>query len=297
VVTAASLVPENVGGQVFLNEARAEANLGAEGEPCDGRWYLDTGASNHMSGERASFAELDERITGSVKFGDGSTVGIHGRGTVLFTIRSGRQRALTDVYFIPRLKTSIVSLGQLDENGCDVNISAGVMTLVDSHGNQLAQVRRNARRLYVVKLEIAAPVCLAAQHGDDAWRWHARFGHLHFDAMRRMAREGMVHGLPTVEHVEQLCDACLVGKQRRAPFPQKAKYRATDALELVHADLCGPITPATPGGKLLHAAHGRCELLHVGAPLDHQGWRRGSDQEIQGRHRTPGSSSAPHLPH
>nr|XP_051190220.1 uncharacterized protein LOC127303539 [Lolium perenne] len=138
VVTAASLVPDTVGSQVFLNEARAEANLGAEGEPCDGRWYLDIGASNHMSGDRASFAELDERITGSVKFGDGSTVGIHDRGTVLFTIRSGRQRALTDVYFIPRLKTSIVSLGQLDENGCNVNISAGVMTLVDSHGNQLA---------------------------------------------------------------------------------------------------------------------------------------------------------------
>jgi hypothetical protein len=158
VVTAASLVPENVGGLVFLHKARAEANLGAEGEPCDERWYLDTGASNHMPDDRASFAELDEHITGSIKFGDGSTVEIHGRGTVLFTIRSGRQRALTDVYFIPRLKTSIVSLGQLDENGFDVNIRADVMTLVDSHGNQLAQVRRNTRRLYVVKLEIAAPV-------------------------------------------------------------------------------------------------------------------------------------------
>jgi hypothetical protein len=31
VVTVASLEPEHVGGQVFLNETRAKANLGTEG--------------------------------------------------------------------------------------------------------------------------------------------------------------------------------------------------------------------------------------------------------------------------
>jgi hypothetical protein len=73
------------GGQVFLNETRAEAHLGSEGEPCDDRWYLDSGASNHMSGDRAAFVELDEHVTGGVKFGDGSTVAIHGCGIVTFT--------------------------------------------------------------------------------------------------------------------------------------------------------------------------------------------------------------------
>jgi transposase InsO family protein len=64
-----------------------------------------------------------------------------------------------------------------------------------------------------------------------------------------MARDGMVHGLPRIGHVDQLCDACLAGKQRRVAFPQAAKYRATEVLDLVHADLCGPISPPTPGGK------------------------------------------------
>ena len=59
----------------------------------------------------------------------------------------------------------------------------------------------------------------------------------------------MVHGMPSIEHVEQLCDRCLVGKQRRAPFPREAVYRASQVLELVHGDLCGPITPATPSGN------------------------------------------------
>ena len=32
-------------------------------------------------------------------------------------------------------------------------------------------------------------------------------------------------------------------------FPKVAKYRVVDTLELVHDDLCGPITPATNGGR------------------------------------------------
>ena len=33
------------------------------------------------------------------------------------------------------------------------------------------------------------------------------------------------------------------------PFLKVAKYRVVDALELVYGDLCGPITPATNGGR------------------------------------------------
>ncbi|BBN09931.1 hypothetical protein Mp_4g23830 [Marchantia polymorpha subsp. ruderalis] len=76
-----------------------------------------------------------------------------------------------------------------------------------------------------------------------------RLGHQNFGALKTMARTGLVRGLPPIEHVEHVCDACHAGKRRRAPFPQVAKYRATETLELVHADLCGPISPATPGGK------------------------------------------------
>jgi hypothetical protein len=42
-----------------------------------------------------------------------------------------------------------------------------------------------------------------------------------------------------------------VGKQRRTSFPRVTKYRADKLLELVHGDICGPITPSTPSGKRL----------------------------------------------
>lgn len=63
-------------------------------------------------------------------------------------------------------------------------------------------------------------------HVSDAWHWHAWLGHQHFDGLQKMARGNLVHGLPHIKHAGELCDACLAGKQRRLPFPEKAHYRA-----------------------------------------------------------------------
>ena len=90
-------------------------------------------------------------------------------------------------------------------------------------------------------------MCLTTRHTKEPLLWHARFSHLSFDALGWL--EKTVRGLPHIKHGGELCDNCLAGKQRRLPFPKAAKYRAEGALELVHDDLCGPITPATNGGQ------------------------------------------------
>jgi hypothetical protein len=58
-----------------------------------------------------------------------------------------------------------------------------------------------------------------------------------------------VHGLPQLDRVHQLCDCCIATKQRTKPFPSQAKGRAEGIIDLVHDDLCGPISPMTPSGK------------------------------------------------
>jgi hypothetical protein len=93
---------------IFLNEEHAKVVPGQEADPLDSTWYLDTGASNHMTGDRAAFAELDEVVRGNVRFGDGSVVQIMGCGTIDFSIDGGPQRAFRDVYYIPKLQSSVV---------------------------------------------------------------------------------------------------------------------------------------------------------------------------------------------
>ena len=69
---------------VNLDEPRAEVHLGRVGADQEQRWYLDSGASNHMTRSKASFFELDDDVSSTVKFGDGSRVAIQGRGTIIF---------------------------------------------------------------------------------------------------------------------------------------------------------------------------------------------------------------------
>jgi transposase InsO family protein len=75
------------------------------------------------------------------------------------------------------------------------------------------------------------------------------FGHVNFTSLNKMAAGGMVCGLLELDHLEQLCEACLTGKHRCAPFPNQATRHATMSLELLHGDLCGPIKPTTPSGN------------------------------------------------
>jgi hypothetical protein len=176
-------------------------------------------------------------------------INIEGCGTILFQCKNGEHKALANTYFIPRLNANIISVGQLDENGFKIQIEDGVMRVHDEDRCLLAKIHRSAGRLYVLDINLARPVCVAAHAGEDAWRWHARFGHINFGALRKMAREGLVRGMPLISQVEQVCEACLAGKHRRAPFPRQVMARTTRPLELLHGDLCGLITPATPSGN------------------------------------------------
>jgi hypothetical protein len=232
------LVEENVFTQ-FSDEVRKEGR----------RWVLDSGASNHMTGVREVFVELNRNICGTVRFGDGSVVEIEGIETVLFGCKNGEHRSLSGVYLIPKLTTNIISLGLLDEVGYKVVINGGVMRVWDEQQRLLMKVLRSSNRLYVQSMEMAQPVSLVMKGAEGAWLWHARYGHLNFWALKLLAREELVGGMPKIEHIEQLCTGCLVGKQRRAQFPRKSEYRVEDVLELVHGDICGPTSLSTPSGN------------------------------------------------
>jgi hypothetical protein len=82
-----------------------------------------------MTGWREFFFELDSGVRGSVKFGDAFAMEIKGVGSVVVTAKTGEHQLLTGVYYIPALRNSIISLGQLDENGSCVQIEHEVMRI------------------------------------------------------------------------------------------------------------------------------------------------------------------------
>jgi hypothetical protein len=165
-----------------------------------------------MTGQREFFTELDSSVRGSIRFGDASGVRIKGVSSVVFTAKSGEHRLLSRVYYIPALRNSIISVGQLDENSSRVMVEDRVMRIWDHQLHLIAKVTRGANRLYVLHVQVAQPLCLTARRDDEAWQWHERFGHLNFEALKRLSAKEMVRGLPRLDHVEQFRNVCVLTK-------------------------------------------------------------------------------------
>ena len=85
------MLAEKMSNMLMLNVEKVMVNLLTKGEDRveANMWYLDNGASNHMTGDRTKFKELEEKLIGNMKFGDGSIVSIQGKGSILFQCKNG----------------------------------------------------------------------------------------------------------------------------------------------------------------------------------------------------------------
>ena len=230
---------------VYINEKNVQPNNLEANSDIKDMWYFDNGASNHMTGNKSYFSELNKNVKGKVKFGDGSCVEIEGKGSILFQSKTYEQILVKDIYYIPDLKSNILSLGQATEVGCDFRMRQNYLTVHDPSERFLVKVMRSPNRLYKIGLKIGRPVCLNRRVEDDTWKWHAKLGHVSFKTIKMMFQQGMVHVLPEVKEEKKLFESCMVGKQTRQAFPNATMFRASKPLELLHADLCGPITSST----------------------------------------------------
>ena len=59
------------------------------------------------------------------------------------------------------------------------------------------------------------------------------------------------HGdrVTSVSSSQRVCEDYLVGRQYRDPFPNKSTWKASNIFQLVHVDICGPITPISNNEK------------------------------------------------
>nr|GEV01412.1 ribonuclease H-like domain, reverse transcriptase, RNA-dependent DNA polymerase [Tanacetum cinerariifolium] len=113
-----------------------EEDIGHKDTNKESLWYLDNGASNHMAGVREHFKEIDEKVSGKVKFGDGSYIEIKGKGSIIIECDDEKQRVISHVYYIPDLKSNLLSLENtlksLDFKKCSLEQAIYTKTSNDS---------------------------------------------------------------------------------------------------------------------------------------------------------------------
>ncbi|KHN19736.1 hypothetical protein glysoja_024837, partial [Glycine soja] len=96
-------------------------------------WYLDTGCSNHMTGHREWFVNIDDKVKSKIKFANYNSVTVEGIGKVMIQRKDGQHSFINDVLYVPNMKNNLLSLGQLLEKGYSMQMGDSQMKIFDTN--------------------------------------------------------------------------------------------------------------------------------------------------------------------
>ncbi|GKC95297.1 retrovirus-related pol polyprotein from transposon TNT 1-94, partial [Tanacetum coccineum] len=180
---------------------------------------------------------------GNVTFGDESKAPVKGKGKILIRAKDGSHQYISDVYNVPNLKSNILSVGQLLEKNYDIYFKDRSAIIRNQEGKLIAKVPVTKNKMFILNIQYDEAKCLKSCLEDHSWLWHMRYMHLYFGDLKLLSSKEMVKGLEQIDHPNQVCKGYLLGKHARSSFPKEATSRAKEPLQLIHTDLCGPITP------------------------------------------------------
>jgi hypothetical protein len=195
-------------------------------------WYLDSGCSKHMTGDKTLLKEVQMGKGGRITYGDGSQSRVIGKGIIDIPGLGTSQEGL----YVEGLKANLLSISQFCDNDLVVQFSIKECNIFDSSGRWLMGGERTADNCYGLAGFTANPQIFCNKATiDDSELWHQRLGHLNFSDMLKIASKDVVKGLPKMEKTEKrVCGACQLGKQTRAAHKKTSGIRTSRNLELLH---------------------------------------------------------------
>lgn len=212
-------------------------------------WYLDSGCSSHMTGDRSLFIDFDQNFSSEVKLGDGKLHRSKGKGSIAVQTKGGNKKIINDVLYVPNLTSNLLSVGQLLQRGYSVFFEDEKCIIFDRRSNcTIAIISMSSNKVFPLSLSLEEKVAYTSENFDQSQLWHLRYSHLNWKGLQLLKQKNMVIGLPEIEAKAQICEGCVYGKMHRCPFP-KTTWRAKAPLELIHADIWGPSRTLSLGNK------------------------------------------------
>ncbi|CAL8990541.1 unnamed protein product [Prunus brigantina] len=160
------------------------ANCAISEKSANGEWYVDSGCSNHMTGNKELLIDINSSVTGKVQMLTGELVSIAGMGTLVLDTNSGT-KYIREVMYLPGLRENLLSVGQMDEHGYHLVFGSSMCSIYDSSSleNLIMKVERRKNRCYPLSLSSNDYVALRAGISNSTWIWHKRMGHLHLKGL------------------------------------------------------------------------------------------------------------------
>ncbi|PKU71958.1 hypothetical protein MA16_Dca007322 [Dendrobium catenatum] len=129
-------------------------------------WYLDSGCSRHMTGDKAKLFTLESNDGGYVTYGDNAKGKIIAIGSIY-----KNSITLEKVVFVSGLKHNLISISQLCDKGLNVSFYASHCIIINNE--TILLIGNRYKNIYLIDLENTNDVnlnllCMKSIN-DDAW--------------------------------------------------------------------------------------------------------------------------------
>ncbi|XP_068336691.1 uncharacterized protein [Pyrus communis] len=96
----------------------------------NGNWYIDSGCSNHMTGNVNLLIDVRTNVAGKVQMPTGDLANVVGMGSLVIDTTEGR-KYIKEVMYLLGLKENLLSVGQMDKHGYYLLFGGKVCSVFD----------------------------------------------------------------------------------------------------------------------------------------------------------------------
>ena len=129
-------------------------------------WYLDSGCSRHMTGDRSLFKVFESKKSGNVTFGDGSKSQIKGKGIISLPGLPD----IANILYVEGLRVNLLSINQICDQDFMVLFSKGNCPVINEYGKKLISGVRTLDNCYGLVLD--ADIVCTSIHLPNEDLWH-----------------------------------------------------------------------------------------------------------------------------
>ena len=219
------------------------------------KWIIDSGATNRACYSLQWFKQSSPLSKGqrSLKLGNGEYVSVMAVGLVELCFNN-KTLCLSDCLFVPDFKRNLVYVSCLVEHGLTVQFNSSVSIKSNNAFICSGLLINGLYFLTPMSYSINAientddeqfPLSKKRKVSNETYMWHLRLGHINSSRIHGLVKSGILNSL--IFEPIPVCESCLEGKMTKRPFKAKGN-RATIQLELVHTDVCGPMSVQARGG-------------------------------------------------
>ena len=193
-----------------------------------------------------NYVEFKQPCT--VNLGDDRSILAYGKGTYRIVADLGdrvQNISLRGVLYLPDLEKNLLSVRAMVKLGANVEFVSDECKI--TRNGKLLAVGEMHGKLYMLKIVMSEHINMAKKD-YNLKLWHYRYGHRGMDSVTKLMKDDMVVGMDNTTDKDTVCEGCIMGKHR-TKYPKGKAQRATEPFELVHSDVCGPMSVNSIGGS------------------------------------------------